>query len=121
PIWHQFYWPVVALAGFGIVQAFINLIRPDWLRVMVLYRAITAAAWAVMLFLLIRAGNWVVLAGDGQQNEGLQRTGHILNQLTVYFVAACTAIAFYGLVRHLRRLLQLSKSGRVPAPVADTK
>src|SRR5262249_45750930 len=70
PVLHHFYWPVFAIAALGILQAFINLIRPDWLRVMVPYRATTAAAWSVILFFVIRAGNWVVLASDTNQNEG---------------------------------------------------
>jgi hypothetical protein len=46
----------------GIVQGLINLVLPDWLRVMVVYRALTVAAWIVILFFLIKAGHWVILA-----------------------------------------------------------
>ena len=109
PICHHFYWPVVAIAFLGIVQAFLNLLRPDWLRLMVLYRALTAAAWIVILFLLIKAGHWVVLAPDGPQAEGLRRTANILDQITVYSAAGLTVAAIYNLVRHLRRLLRLSR------------
>jgi len=107
PIWHQFYWPVALLAILGIVQGLINLVRPDWLRVMVFYRAVTAAAWIVILFILIKAGHWVILA-PGVQAEGFRHTADILNQISVYGAAACTAAAIYNFVRHLRRLLRLS-------------
>jgi hypothetical protein len=111
PVWHQFYWPVVILALLGIVQALVNVVRPDWLRVMVVYRALTAAAWIVILFLLIRAGHWVVLAGDGPHAENLRHTADILNQITIYSAAGFTVVAIYNFVRHLRRLLRLSGSG----------
>jgi hypothetical protein len=114
-IWHRFYWPVVILAALGIVQALVNLIRPDWLRVMVIYRALTAAAWTVMLAVLLRAGNWVVLAPDGPQNENLRRTADILNQLSIYLVAAFAGIAIFNFVRHLRRLLHLSRATNAPS------
>jgi hypothetical protein len=110
PIWHHFYWPVVALAGLGIVQALINLVRPDWLRVMVIYRALTATAWIVMLFFLLKAGNWVALAQNGPRSEDFRRTADIFNHIGVYLVAGFAAVAIYNLVRHLRRLLRLSRS-----------
>jgi hypothetical protein len=115
PVWQDFYWPVVAIAFLGIVQAFINLLRPDWLRLMVLYRALTAAAWMIILFFLMKAGHWVVLAPDGPQAEGFRRTANILNQVTVYGAGGFAAVAIYNLVRHLRRLLRLSRPG-VPSP-----
>jgi hypothetical protein len=118
PIWHQFYWPVVILAALGIVQALVNLLRPDWLRVMVIYRALTAAAWIVMLPVALRAGNWVVLAPDGPQNENLRHTADILNHITVYFVAGFAAVAIYNFVRHLRRFLRLSKPNQAQSPAA---
>ena len=121
PIWHQLYWPVVVLTALGIIQALINLIRPDWLRVMVTYRALTAAAWIAMLFFLMKAGHWVVLAPDGPQNEGFRRTADILNQLGVYLVAGFAFVAIYNFVRHLRRLLRLSKQEPLTTPATQTK
>jgi hypothetical protein len=110
PYWHQFYWPVVVIAWLGILQAFINLVRPDWLRLMVAYRALTAVAWMVVLYFVLRAGQWVVLAPDGPKSEGFQKTATILNQLAVYLVAGFAMIAIYNFVRHLRRLIRLSTS-----------
>jgi hypothetical protein len=99
----------VVIAFLGIVQALLNLLRPDWLRLMVLYRALTAAAWIVILFFAIKAGHWVVLAPDASQVEGFRRTANILNQITVYSAAGLAAVSVYNLVRHFRRLLSLSR------------
>ena len=109
PIWHHFYWPVVALVLLGIAQGFVNIIRPDWLRLMVAYRALTAIAWIVILFFVLKAGQWVTLASEATQAEGFRQTANILNQVAVYAAATFTAVAVYNFIRHLRRLLRLSR------------
>jgi hypothetical protein len=108
PVWHYFYWPIVAVACLGILQGLINFVRPDWLRVMVVYRALTAIAWLVILYFVFKAGPWVVLAQDGPQAEGFRKTADILNHIGTYSAVAFAAIALVNLVRHLRRLLSLS-------------
>jgi hypothetical protein len=114
PIWHQFYWPVVAIACLGILQGLINLARPDWLRVMVAYRALTAIAWLVVLYFVLKAGPWVVLTPGASQAEGFRKTAEILNQIGIYAAVVFAAVAVYNLFRHLRRLVRLST-----APKAD--
>jgi hypothetical protein len=110
PVWHHFYWPIVAVACLGILQGIVNLLRPDWLRVMVVYRALTAIAWLVILYFVFKAGPWVVLAQDGHQAEGFRKTADILNHIGTYCAIAFAVIALYNLVRHLRRLVLLSST-----------
>jgi hypothetical protein len=119
PIWHQFYWPVVALIALGVLQALINLIRPDWLRVMLVYRAVTAAAWIGILIFLLKAGTSVILTPAAAQSQNLLHTAAILNQLSVYLAAGFVAIALFNLYRHLRRLFRLSKSQPVSVPASQ--
>ncbi len=114
PIWHQFYWPVVGIACLGILQGFINLIRPDWLRLMVAYRALTAIAWIVILYVVLKAGPCVILTPDAAQAEGFRKTADILNQIGTYAAVIFALIALYNFFRHLRRLMRLSG-----APKAD--
>jgi hypothetical protein len=99
----------------------VNLVRPDWLRFMVAFRAIAAIAWIVILVFVLKAGHWVVLAPDAAQAEGFRRTAEILNQLTVYGVAGLTAAAIYNLIRHLRRLIRLSRPKPFSSPATQTK
>jgi hypothetical protein len=115
PFWHQFYWPVVGVACLGILQGLINLVRPDWLRVMVAYRALTAIAWIAILYFVLKAGPLVVLTSDASQAEGFRKTAEILNQIGTYAAIAFALIALYNLIRHARRLLKLSA-----APKTDT-
>jgi hypothetical protein len=115
PVWHHFYWPIVAVACLGILQGFINLLRPDWLRLMVLYRALTAIAWLVILYFVFKSGPWVVLAPDASQAEGFRKTAEILNQIGTYGAAVFAAVALYNLFRHLRRLVRLSSTPKTDA------
>jgi uncharacterized membrane protein len=112
PIWHQFYWPVVGLACLGILQGLVNLIRPDWLRVMVAYRALTAIAWIVVAYFVLRAGPWVVLTSDASQAEGFRKTAEILNQIGTYAAVIFALIAVYNLIRHSRRLFRPSGTAK---------
>jgi hypothetical protein len=115
PIWHHFYAPVLVLWLGGMLQALINFIRPDWVRLPIIYRALGNAFWIVSFVFLIRAGQWVVLATpSGASAEGYVRTVAILNQITAYGLIALTALAGYELFRNLRRLLLPSPRG-IPA------
>jgi hypothetical protein len=106
PVWHHFYAPVLVLWLGGMLQAVINLIRPDWVRLPIIYRALGNAFWIVSFVFIIRAGQWVVLsAPSGGATEGYARTVAILNQITAYGLTALTALAGYELFRNLRRLL----------------
>jgi hypothetical protein len=115
PIWHQFYWPVVGIACLGILQGLINLVRPDWIRVMVAYRALTAIAWIVILYFVVKAGPMVVLTSDASQAEGFRKTAEILNQIGTYAAATFALIALYNLFRHSRRLMRLSAAPKTDA------
>lgn len=59
PLWHVAY---VALAGIwcaGIVQAFVNLLRPDWTRFRSAARLTLDLVWLGTMVVLLAAGRWV--------------------------------------------------------------
>src|ERR1700730_2475290 len=115
PIWHQVYWPVVLLALAGMVQAGVNLIRPDWVRLHVVFRVMNNLAWLAILFFFLKAGNWIVLADiSGTSTEGYRRTVDILNQTLFYTLVGLGLVAAYDISRHLRRLFRMSKDGVAP-------
>jgi len=106
PVWHHFYAPVLVLWFGGMLQALVNLIRPDWVRLPIIYRALGNAFWIVSFVFLIRARQWVVLAAPfGASVEGYVRTVAILNQIIAFGLTALTVLAGYDLFRNLRRLL----------------
>ena len=110
PVWHQFYWPVVALALAGMVQAGVNLIRPDWVRLRSVYRVINDLGWIGILLFMLRAGNWIVLADiPGNSGESYRRTVDILNQYLGYTLIGLAVVTAYSLFRHLRLLFRESQ------------
>ncbi len=107
PIWHQFYWPVVALALAKMLQAGINLIRPDWVRLHSAFRAADNVGWIVILLFLLKAGNWIVLAEiPGSSVEGFRRTVDILNQYMFYTLIGLAVVAAYAVFRNIRRMVR---------------
>ena len=116
PVWHTFYFPVVALFIAGMLQAAINLIRPDWVRLHLVHRLLNVAAWIVLFLFLLKAGPWVVLSDSVGSTEGYRRTVQVLNLLMIYGLAGLTAAVAYSFVRTLRRLVRLSRPD-VPPPV----
>jgi hypothetical protein len=118
PAWHLFYMPVVALFLAGILQAAINVVRPSWVRLYLIYNILNDAAWTIIVSFLLRAGRWVVLADSAANSEGYRRTVEILNQAMVYGLAILLAAAMYNLFRHTRRLLRLPRPNGIPHPAA---
>jgi hypothetical protein len=106
PIWHQFYWPIVALALAGMAQAGINLIRPDWVRLRTLYQLVSNVVWLAILFFLLRAGNWIVVAQPGGSAESYGRAAVILNHYMSYTLIGLGVVAAYAVFRHARRLFR---------------
>jgi hypothetical protein len=105
PIWHQFYWPIVALALAGMAQAGINLWRPDWVRLRTVYQLLSNFMWLVIVFFLLRAGNWIAIPETaGPQAEDYRRTTVILNQYLRYTLIGLGVVAAYAAFRNLRRL-----------------
>ena len=113
PIWHQFYWPVVLLALAGMVQAGVNLFRPDWVRLPAIYRLVSNVVWITMLCFLLKAGNWIVLTDiPGASAESYRRTVEILNHSLIYALIGLSVVAAYDIFRHLRRLFRTQKQPR---------
>jgi hypothetical protein len=106
PVWHQFYTPVVFLFVAGMLQAVINLFRPDWFRFRLVYRLLNDAAWLVIVVLLLKAGRWVVMADVAGASEGYRRTAEILNQLVPYGLAGLAVFIVVSVVRNLSRIVR---------------
>jgi hypothetical protein len=115
PLWHQFYLPVVLLALAGMLQAGINLFRPDCVRLRSVFRIGSAIGWLLIWFFLFKAGTWVVLADmPGAPVESYRRTVAILNQCPYFGLLGASFAAVIDLLRHLYRLTRRSGS-RMPS------
>jgi hypothetical protein len=118
PIWHQFYWPVVLLALAGMVQAGVSLVRPDWVRLPVIYRLVSNVVWITMLLFLLKAGSWIVLTDiPGTSAESYRRTVEVLNHSLIYALIGLSVVTAYDMFRHLRRLFR-DQDNQAPSTTA---
>lgn len=96
PIWHQIYWPTVAIILASILRATINLVHPEWIRFRAAASVLFDAAGLLLLYVLINAQHYVVLAGEvSAQATGKEHMLQVVNQWTYYglWVAAALAVA----------------------------
>jgi hypothetical protein len=116
PIWHQIYWPTVAIVLASILRATVNLIYPRWIRFRAAASVLFDAAGLFLLYVLISAQHYVVLAGEASaQATGKEHMLQVVNQWTYYglWVSAAVAIAqtVGGLIRFVRTIHGPSAAG----------
>ncbi len=93
PVWNEALPWIVAVTFAGMIRAFMNLLRPDWLRFRDLARiAINSVALGIMVFLL-GGREWVVPRHAG---EGLQAVSAI-NQ-SLFYCAIAGVVLLSGMI-----------------------
>ena len=116
PIWHQIYWPMVAIIVASMLRATINLVRPDWIRFRAAAAVFFEAAGLALVYVLISAQRYVVLAGEATaQASSKEHMLQVVNQWTYYALWAAAAIAVAqtvgSLIRFVRTLRGPSAAG----------
>jgi len=110
PVWHQAYAPCVMIILAGMVQAGINLLRPDWIRFRSAVRAGMSAITIVVVYFLVRAHEWVVLATPaGNASGDYRRAMEIINQSIYWSLLLTGLIAILLLLRDFWRLVHASQ------------
>jgi hypothetical protein len=104
PVWGQFYVPIVVLTLATMAQSVVNLIRPDWVRLRYLTRVGSHVVGLIIIFLLLRAGSWVVPTSDA--SAGYQHAAVISNQVISWCLLAAIPMTLVLLVQDLRRLVR---------------
>jgi len=107
PIWHQIYWPMVAIILASILRATINLIYPNWIRFRAAARVLFDAAGLALVYVLISAQHYVVLAGEATaQASNKEHMLQVVNQWTYYALWAAAAVAVAQTVGSLIRFVR---------------
>lgn len=102
PVWHRLYFPVVLLALVGMLQAGINLIRPDWVKLRSITKIGIDAATVAMWIYLLNAGQWVVAGNQNPPVVG-PATLETINRFFFYGLLLAVAISAVQLLVRLRR------------------
>jgi hypothetical protein len=119
PIWRQFYLPVVLLTLMNMLQSAINLFRPDWVRLRSFARLAGNTVGLVIFIFLIKAGNWVTLAGNvSSPHYDYEHAIAVINE-TIFFSLCIGAIFIAVLLLRDLRLLFIVPTARPPKSVAE--
>jgi hypothetical protein len=107
PVWQQAYLPAVVLTLFGLAQAGINLVRPDWLRFRAIARAVLSAGTLAMWGFLLKAGTWIVPESSfANSAANASHVVQIANQCFFYGLVLAVAITAFQLFRDVRRIVR---------------
>ena len=119
PVWQEVYAPAVVLTLFGITQAGINFVRPDWVRFRAIARAILSVGTLAMWGFLLKAGNWIVPEDTfANQAANASHLVRIANQCFFYGLILAIAITAFQLFRDVRRVSRGSAVDGAAARVA---
>jgi len=106
PVWQQVYPAIVFIYMVFIAQALVNFVRPEWVRLPHLARAVTSIMWLVMYFFLFKAGIWVLPSAEA--SEAYQHGIGIANQVIFYGLIAAVIVTIAVLLAAVRKLTQTS-------------
>jgi hypothetical protein len=116
PVWHQIYAPSVLIILIAIVQGAINLLRPDWVRLGTAARLAMSSITLVVVYFLVRAREWVVLANpNGNALGNYPHALEIINQTIFY---SLLFVGLIGIVQILRESWRLAKILQTPGNVS---
>jgi hypothetical protein len=108
PIWYQLYLPLMLFQVIGIVQASINLFRPDWVQFHAAVQVGLEIAVLIVLGVLLAEGNWVVLLDTaGSSVDKLQEILKYINQYFFYGLLISGAVSIVQLVLKTRHLIRM--------------
>jgi hypothetical protein len=106
PVWHSFFWPILAVIVASVCLAAANFARPWWTRARASVRLAIDAAALVISLLLLRTGYYAEVSGSGLPATKAAEATHAMN-LGLQIMFAVMAVAFaLGVVADLRRLLR---------------
>lgn len=107
PIWQRIYWPTLAIILASILRATINLVRPNWVSFRAAASVLFDAAGLFLLYVLISAQHYVVLAGEASsQTTGKEHMLQVVNQWTYYALWISAAVAVAQTIGGIRRLVR---------------
>ena len=107
PVFGQIYGPIELLMLAGMVQAAVNLFRPEWIRFRAAVRAVSGVIWLLILAYTLGAGDWVVPAVPaGEAPPKLLGLVATINHWFFYgllaFGIACVPQVVYDVHRYYR-------------------
>jgi hypothetical protein len=124
PAWHRFYLPVLLLAVVGLIQAGVNLARPDWTWLRASMRFASSAVGLAIVSGLLKIYPFVTVAADAGASTTRNETVAAIVNAVVLVNLVCFEIAFsIGVLWHGFQLMKevwLFRGGRRGAVASRT-
>jgi hypothetical protein len=105
-VWHTLYVPIVLLALVDLVLRWAAYVRPNPTRLRALTRIVVRAASLVVLYVLLQAGDLVVVGEAGRSMARLQPVLTIINNSVYVALIVAGAFSIVGIVLELRGLIR---------------
>jgi hypothetical protein len=107
PVWHALFVPVVLLSLAAIAQQIVTLIYPHWVKFYCVARLITNASSVILLYVLIRAGDLLVLVPGVQDPSDFAEPLRIVNLTFHYSLVLAAVITIFECLKMVRKLIRV--------------
>lgn len=87
PVWDRYYWLVLAVPVASLASNLLAVLRPGWMRLAAGTEAAIAAYTALLAFLLMGAGPWVVVDSETLGAAAVAWRMAVLNTLVFWLLA----------------------------------
>jgi hypothetical protein len=112
------YLPILLLSIAGTMVTAVNLVRPKWLWLRAAWRTLSSAIFVAILGLSLKAGNWVVFAGNASGPEQHQRIVESINHGFGISMSIAVIVSVLVFLIELWKLLRLRRGHSLPmAPI----
>ena len=103
PVWNEALPFIVALTFAAMVRAFINLLRPEWLRFRDVARMASDTATVGVLVLLLQGHDWVVPRHEGRGLQAVSNINEAMHFCLIAGIAVLSILVVLRLVSFIRR------------------
>lgn len=113
PAWHRFYLPALVLAVVGLMQAGVNLARPDWTWLRATVRFASSAVGLAIVSALLKTHPFVTVVADaGASNARYETVATIVNAVVLLnLVCFEIALSFGVLWNGFQCVKELARPG----------
>jgi hypothetical protein len=106
PVWELFYWPVLAVPLASLAANLLVVLRPGWRRLTAGAELAASGYAAILAFVLLSAGPWVVVSGVALEPPAAAFRAQVLNTIVFWTLAGIGVVNALEALWAARRLLQ---------------
>ena len=115
PIWTTLYWPILLVTAASVVQSWWDLAWPELTPLRVTIRLVLRTAGLVLACVILRAGNWVMVAPGSTDAGQSSRAVPVVNQVLFYCFVAGVVLAAVQLAWECVKFYRGSQLSHWPA------